>query len=366
MSTPLPARPAPSTSAVTSPSTASASARCASPATGSGVNPATATRPRSCCAAPIELRRQLHRHRGLLRSRRQRGAHRRGAAPVSRRSRDRDQGRPRAHRPEPVAVERAPRPPQGGVRRQPAAARGSTRSRCTSCTDPTRTCPTRTRSARWSSSRTQGKIRHIGVSNVDEAQLRVAQSVTPVVSVQNRYNVSDRELGVDARPRASRNSSRSCPSRRSRTSRTTRRCSDRGRARRATPRRSCSRGCWRARRRCCRSPAPDRSPTWRRTSTPRRLDLPRARWQRSPSKRAESNAPAPFPGLLRGLRFRLRACPRRSHTPTTIISQPTNGWAARTKGEAEQCPKANRSPRRRRLARPRDHGSTDCHDPQTT
>jgi aryl-alcohol dehydrogenase-like predicted oxidoreductase len=38
----------------------------------------------------------------------------------------------------------------------------------------------------------QGKIRHIGVSNVDEAQLRVAQALTPVVSVQNRYNVRDR------------------------------------------------------------------------------------------------------------------------------------------------------------------------------
>jgi pyridoxine 4-dehydrogenase len=38
-----------------------------------------------------------------------------------------------------------------------------------------------------------GKIRHIGVSNVTEAHLRTAQSLTPVVSVQNRYNVSDRE-----------------------------------------------------------------------------------------------------------------------------------------------------------------------------
>jgi aryl-alcohol dehydrogenase-like predicted oxidoreductase len=38
----------------------------------------------------------------------------------------------------------------------------------------------------------QGKIRHIGVSNVDEGELRVAQSLTPVVSVQNRFNVSDR------------------------------------------------------------------------------------------------------------------------------------------------------------------------------
>ena len=38
----------------------------------------------------------------------------------------------------------------------------------------------------------QGKIRHIGVSNLDEAQLRKAQSLTPIVSVENRYNLADR------------------------------------------------------------------------------------------------------------------------------------------------------------------------------
>ena len=38
----------------------------------------------------------------------------------------------------------------------------------------------------------QGKIRHIGLSNVTEEQLRVAQQLTPVVSVQNRYNLTDR------------------------------------------------------------------------------------------------------------------------------------------------------------------------------
>jgi len=37
-----------------------------------------------------------------------------------------------------------------------------------------------------------GKIRHIGVSNFDEQQLREAEAITPVVSVQNRYNVTDR------------------------------------------------------------------------------------------------------------------------------------------------------------------------------
>jgi pyridoxine 4-dehydrogenase len=38
----------------------------------------------------------------------------------------------------------------------------------------------------------QGKIRHIGVSNVSESQLREAERVTAVVSVQNRYNLADR------------------------------------------------------------------------------------------------------------------------------------------------------------------------------
>ncbi|MDQ1535554.1 MAG: pyridoxine 4-dehydrogenase [Actinomycetota bacterium] len=38
----------------------------------------------------------------------------------------------------------------------------------------------------------QGKVRHIGVSNVTESQLRTAQQLTPIVSVQNRYNLGDR------------------------------------------------------------------------------------------------------------------------------------------------------------------------------
>jgi pyridoxine 4-dehydrogenase len=38
----------------------------------------------------------------------------------------------------------------------------------------------------------EGKIRHIGISNVTEEQLRQAQQITPVVSVQNRYNAEDR------------------------------------------------------------------------------------------------------------------------------------------------------------------------------
>ena len=38
----------------------------------------------------------------------------------------------------------------------------------------------------------EGKIRHVGVSNMDEAQLREAQQVTAIVSIQNRYNADDR------------------------------------------------------------------------------------------------------------------------------------------------------------------------------
>jgi aryl-alcohol dehydrogenase-like predicted oxidoreductase len=38
----------------------------------------------------------------------------------------------------------------------------------------------------------QGKIRHVGLSNVNEEQLRKAERIVPIVSIQNRYNVTDR------------------------------------------------------------------------------------------------------------------------------------------------------------------------------
>jgi aryl-alcohol dehydrogenase-like predicted oxidoreductase len=40
--------------------------------------------------------------------------------------------------------------------------------------------------------RDEGKVRHLGLSNVDEDQLDAALAVTPVASVQNRYNLDDR------------------------------------------------------------------------------------------------------------------------------------------------------------------------------
>ncbi len=38
----------------------------------------------------------------------------------------------------------------------------------------------------------EGKIRHVGLSNVDVDQLNRARAIVPIASVQNRYNLSDR------------------------------------------------------------------------------------------------------------------------------------------------------------------------------
>jgi pyridoxine 4-dehydrogenase len=40
--------------------------------------------------------------------------------------------------------------------------------------------------------RRQGKIRHVGLSNVTTDQLQRAQRIVPIASVQNRYNLTDR------------------------------------------------------------------------------------------------------------------------------------------------------------------------------
>src|SRR5215472_7331884 len=38
----------------------------------------------------------------------------------------------------------------------------------------------------------EGKIRHVGLSNATEDQYREARQIVPIVSMQNRFNVSDR------------------------------------------------------------------------------------------------------------------------------------------------------------------------------
>jgi pyridoxine 4-dehydrogenase len=40
--------------------------------------------------------------------------------------------------------------------------------------------------------RQEGKIRHVGLSNVSVAQVEQARTIVPIVSVQNRYNILDR------------------------------------------------------------------------------------------------------------------------------------------------------------------------------
>ena len=39
----------------------------------------------------------------------------------------------------------------------------------------------------------EGKIRHVGLSNVTEDQFREAERIVPIVSIQNRFNVTDRQ-----------------------------------------------------------------------------------------------------------------------------------------------------------------------------
>lgn len=41
--------------------------------------------------------------------------------------------------------------------------------------------------------RNEGKIRHVGLSNVTTEQLAQARRIVPIVSVQNRYNLTDRD-----------------------------------------------------------------------------------------------------------------------------------------------------------------------------
>jgi len=49
-----------------------------------------------------------------------------------------------------------------------------------------------------------GKIRHIGISNVTVAQLEVARSITPIVSVQNTCTICETETSETYSPRCER------------------------------------------------------------------------------------------------------------------------------------------------------------------
>ena len=173
-----------------SPCTAWGSAPCASPARGIWGAPPDRDEAKAR-AARRRARRRLHRHRRLVRAGRERGADRRGAAPVPRRLVIATKG----------GLERSPtdawppdasRPPaagrvEGSLRRLRARAH---RSSTSSTGRPGRAARGLGRRARRAQARGQGAPhraleRHRGAAGA-------AQAIVPIVSVQNRYNLSDR------------------------------------------------------------------------------------------------------------------------------------------------------------------------------
>ena len=105
--------------------------------------------------------------------------------------RDRHQGRLDPYRAGRVAARRAARAPAGGLRGEPPAAEGRPH-RPLSAARAGPTGPLRGSVGTLKELQDEGKIRHIGVSNVTVEQLEQAREIVDVVSVQNRYNLTDR------------------------------------------------------------------------------------------------------------------------------------------------------------------------------
>ncbi len=121
----------------------------------------------------------------------QRDADRRGAGAVPGRSGGGDQGGAGAARAQPVGAGRSPGASaaacEGSLRRL-----GLDQIPLYQFHRPDPSVPLAESIGALVELKSAGKIRHIGVSNMTEDELKQAQSLTPVVSVQNRYNVSDR------------------------------------------------------------------------------------------------------------------------------------------------------------------------------
>ena len=114
--------------------------------------------------------------------------------PVQGRAGDRDEGRLRAHGTEPVEAEHQAEASARGARGEPEAAQGCSASTSTSCTTwAIGTVKLADAIGELAIMQSEGKIRHIGVSNFSRARSsREARSLVKVVSVQNRYNLGDR------------------------------------------------------------------------------------------------------------------------------------------------------------------------------
>ena len=163
--------------------------------TGRGIWGPPADRPEADPSPPPRhrARRRFHRHGGLLRSRSVgRRSSRRRSIPT-RRPRHRDQGRPRRPGPDrwmPNGQPGVPPPPAGG---QPSAAQARAHRPLAAAPHRSRRCPRRAvrRDARVPARRVWSASRPLrGVGQPDRAG--PAASV-PIVSVQNRYNLTDRE-----------------------------------------------------------------------------------------------------------------------------------------------------------------------------
>ena len=66
-------------------------------------------------------------------------------------------------------------------------------STCGSCTASTRRCPARSSSACSRSCSDEGKVRHVGLSEVSVEEIEAARKIVPIATVQNLYNLADRQ-----------------------------------------------------------------------------------------------------------------------------------------------------------------------------
>ena len=90
--------------------------------------------------------------------------------------------------------------PPPAVRADAAQARGRADRPATSCTASTRTTRWRTRSASSRPLQDEGKIRHIGLSEVSVDQIKAAREVAEITTVQNLFNLGNRSSEDAARP----------------------------------------------------------------------------------------------------------------------------------------------------------------------
>ena len=78
------------------------------------------------------------------------------------------------------------------VRDEPAPPRRRDGSTCSSCTASTRSARSRTSSACCEALQDEGKVRHIGLSEVRSTRSRRPARVVEIATVQNRYNLANR------------------------------------------------------------------------------------------------------------------------------------------------------------------------------